>query len=270
MTRRPIQDCAHPWTWLDIDARGNVKPCCHATKVLGNINQNNLEEVWNGEQMMRLRGAIHEGYVDPICRHAACTYVRDTEAAFGSDSYYFPTCELGKEYNLFRGEVGANFCAFGWADPEPWGVWTDGKTAVLNLDVQAVPSADLELKVLCFAVGTADHAPPSVVLEANGRQIDRWRFSHPENVGVLSWKTATVPVDAFNGSRLELYLHIEHPLCPLIWGGGDGRQLGIGVATLSLGPMPAHQAAQKPTGQAEPNPWAWIRKLKGSLVPERS
>jgi radical SAM protein with 4Fe4S-binding SPASM domain len=231
MNRRPIQDCYFPWAWLNIDARGNVKPCCHATLTVGNINQQSVEEIWNGELMARLRGAIHDGYIDPICRHSACSFVQATEAAFGAHAYDTSPCLLDTEYSLANGQTGARFCSSGWADPEAWGVWSAGHKAILTLDMPP-ESSPLTLKVLCRGIGNHDHQPPDVILEVDGRPLDLWRFRYPEEVETFGWKMVAVPAREFDGSPLKLCFRIERPLSPTLWNGGDGRQLGIAISAL--------------------------------------
>ena len=47
------QYCEYPWTSSTIMAEGNVVPCTQISNneiVLGNVNNNSLEEIWNGEK----------------------------------------------------------------------------------------------------------------------------------------------------------------------------------------------------------------------------
>jgi hypothetical protein len=231
MTRRPIQDCHHPWKWLNIDVQGFAKPCCHATLALGNITEQSIEEIWNGDLLVRLRGAIRDGYIDPICRHAACTFVRDTEAAFGLEAYNF-RCELDREYSISNIGSGSLFCSSGWSDPEYWGVWSDGKKATLDLDIPTNPSGDLGLKVLCRGAGNKNHTPSDIQVEVNGYQLDRWEFRHPESTEASVWKTTTIPAHISDRSRLEVCFLIERPMSPTLWCVEDARQLGIGISAL--------------------------------------
>ncbi len=52
------QYCEFPWLSVSIMADGNVVPCTQIPNneiVLGNINRNTLEEIWNGEKYQELR-----------------------------------------------------------------------------------------------------------------------------------------------------------------------------------------------------------------------
>ena len=52
------QYCEYPWLSVSIMADGNVVPCTQISNnelVLGNINKNTLEEIWNGKKYQELR-----------------------------------------------------------------------------------------------------------------------------------------------------------------------------------------------------------------------
>jgi MoaA/NifB/PqqE/SkfB family radical SAM enzyme len=64
--RSPWQGCYRPWSLMYITATGNALPCCIAPFatvdypgiMLGNVLQQPLEDVWNGERYQALRGAV--------------------------------------------------------------------------------------------------------------------------------------------------------------------------------------------------------------------
>ena len=52
------QYCEYPWTSSTIMAEGNVVPCTQISNneiVLGNVNENSLEDIWNGKKYQKLR-----------------------------------------------------------------------------------------------------------------------------------------------------------------------------------------------------------------------
>ena len=68
----PKNDC--PWIYynMTIMSNGDVVPCCHdpcGKEVMGNLIEQSLEEVWNGEKYKNFRDRIHTNQKDiEICR----------------------------------------------------------------------------------------------------------------------------------------------------------------------------------------------------------
>ena len=64
--------CMAPWQSLMIEVNGNVQPCAYrgnytntsARPSLGNINNNTLEEIWNGDEVRHLRRCMALGDLD--------------------------------------------------------------------------------------------------------------------------------------------------------------------------------------------------------------
>jgi radical SAM protein with 4Fe4S-binding SPASM domain len=51
--------CYAPYTSLYFDSRGNVRVCCHNSQhKVGNISKNSIDEIWNGEALKEVRGAV--------------------------------------------------------------------------------------------------------------------------------------------------------------------------------------------------------------------
>jgi len=50
--------CHLAWDRLLVDTTGEVKVCCLSRNVLGNINRQRLEEIWNGRAMQQMRQAL--------------------------------------------------------------------------------------------------------------------------------------------------------------------------------------------------------------------
>jgi radical SAM protein with 4Fe4S-binding SPASM domain len=65
--------CAFPWIYAEISARGDVTVCHTFYDVtLGNIYEENILEIWNGERIKNLREHLRKGLY-PICT-ACCNY----------------------------------------------------------------------------------------------------------------------------------------------------------------------------------------------------
>jgi radical SAM protein with 4Fe4S-binding SPASM domain len=65
--------CLLPWFSAYITLEGNVRPCCTCLQDhtnMGNLLQNTIEEVWNGEKYQRFRKAIRERKRPfPVCQN---------------------------------------------------------------------------------------------------------------------------------------------------------------------------------------------------------
>jgi MoaA/NifB/PqqE/SkfB family radical SAM enzyme len=55
--------CLNPFRWLEVGDAGEVTPCCSPwfKGNLGNINEQSMQEIWNGERYRALRAAMYEG-----------------------------------------------------------------------------------------------------------------------------------------------------------------------------------------------------------------
>jgi MoaA/NifB/PqqE/SkfB family radical SAM enzyme len=62
--------CDHPWTHFEVNnPNGNVTMCCDNNTVLGNVNENTIEEVWNGDGYRTMRRRMHEEGAHALCPH---------------------------------------------------------------------------------------------------------------------------------------------------------------------------------------------------------
>lgn len=68
--------CRHAWGGIAITCNGTVVPCCRdilGSYVLGNVNENTIMEIWNGEKFTELRRLQAEGKYDQITLCKNCT-----------------------------------------------------------------------------------------------------------------------------------------------------------------------------------------------------
>jgi len=63
--------CDMPWTMTVIHPDGGVVPCTYwfSHELLGNVNEQSFEEVWNGPKYQELRRQLITGELGPNCRH---------------------------------------------------------------------------------------------------------------------------------------------------------------------------------------------------------
>lgn len=59
--------CLMPWIHFHVGNNGTAKACCVANIPFGNINEQSLEEIWNGEPIQKLRDKFQKGERDKRC-----------------------------------------------------------------------------------------------------------------------------------------------------------------------------------------------------------
>src|SRR5207244_7378280 len=65
LTRGMTRDCVDPWTYIEFDTNGGVKPCC-ARGAIGNLLQGDLTQILNDAPIRRLRNDLLQGTPDPV------------------------------------------------------------------------------------------------------------------------------------------------------------------------------------------------------------
>ncbi len=68
--------CPFPWSDADMRPNGDVYFCCTNSTVLGNINENSFDEIWNGEIAQDIRESFKRGEMKG-CTQAACPALVD-------------------------------------------------------------------------------------------------------------------------------------------------------------------------------------------------
>lgn len=51
--------CYDPWESINIEPNGDVFPCSVSSQVMGNINEESLEQIWNGARYQDFRGRVN-------------------------------------------------------------------------------------------------------------------------------------------------------------------------------------------------------------------
>ena len=78
--------CTLPWEVMTIAWNGDVVPCCYdydAKVVLGNMGEQTLSEIWNGEKMQSLRKEfITNKVANPLCKNCEKLYLPQERRRF--------------------------------------------------------------------------------------------------------------------------------------------------------------------------------------------
>lgn len=61
--------CNKPYEWAQVDPEGNVYPCCQISRrySVGNLNDQNFEEIWNSEKFTEFRDGLTNGNPNRWC-----------------------------------------------------------------------------------------------------------------------------------------------------------------------------------------------------------
>ena len=98
-----IRPCKNPFVFLEIHNGGNIVPCCSDflkyKAPAGNIGEQNLDEIWNGEIYTDLRQRVLNGDYSMCNRDICCTYTPCTEEEIPADYMKGPK-ELKVSYDM--------------------------------------------------------------------------------------------------------------------------------------------------------------------------
>lgn len=65
--------CKLPFTDISIKRDGRVRVCCYNEKILGDLNTQTLEEIWNGAEYQELRRRIEQDDFSYGCIGHGCS-----------------------------------------------------------------------------------------------------------------------------------------------------------------------------------------------------
>lgn len=69
-----VRNCNYPWHSMTVTDRGDVLPCGHGSRPVGNLREQTPDEIWNGETMQALRASILSGRVHAGCKSCECPH----------------------------------------------------------------------------------------------------------------------------------------------------------------------------------------------------
>ena len=62
--------CKHPWSHFEINnPNGDVTMCCNNNTVLGNVNEGNVIDIWNGDKFQKVRKQMIKDGAHSMCPH---------------------------------------------------------------------------------------------------------------------------------------------------------------------------------------------------------
>lgn len=79
--------CRFPWKQAFVNLGGDVAPCCgQGRPIVGNLFQQDFDEIWNGAEYQRLRRGLYEGEPTDYCKN--CSFLQETgKVPYDPDGY---------------------------------------------------------------------------------------------------------------------------------------------------------------------------------------
>jgi len=146
-----------------------------------------------------------------------------------------PGCAEVAKIEVAAGGAGLAYLRQGWGDPEPKGVWSVSRLAVLEapLPQGLALSPPPVLQVATFAFLPAEHPVQTVVVQVEGGISETVQYSRAEALSRVL--VLPLPDAALRRGRVRVSFQIADPVSPQQLGlGPDPRRLGVGVGWVRI------------------------------------
>lgn len=130
--------------------------------------------------------------------------------------------------------TGAAHQVFGWGGAESWGTWSNGKSAMLRVNLASPPSGDLLLQVKAHAFINEKLPSQTVQVMINGEKVGSIKYSLGEDASLRSLKIPAALV-AKSAGKLTIRLTFDNAASPASLDmSADPRVLGLGLESIEL------------------------------------
>jgi hypothetical protein len=155
--------------------------------------------------------------------------------------------EVGSEIQFRYGGDADRYQSGDWSHAEPWGTWTDGHKAVLNLQMKEPVKNAMELAVVAHAYVRPKHPKLRVFVLAGRAMLAEWEIDSPE----IQERILTIPQSAMaQGVPFSISFFIVNPASPHeLEESADGRLLGLGFWSVRLSRISASTAISSHDGR---------------------
>lgn len=92
--------CEVPWGSAAITANGDVMACCMPGTVIGNLNEQSLDDIWNGPEFAAFRMRVNSLDPPASCRNCGMARVRNNPKAYAPVRYAQPQPETSPAVSL--------------------------------------------------------------------------------------------------------------------------------------------------------------------------
>ncbi len=216
--------CLFPWKFLFVQEHSkNVYMCCYSNAMLGSVNNNSLEQIWNSNTIIKARKSLIAGKIPEICKmHGlSCPLVLKDKNKTAIESV-IAVKELTSD--IVMGENDSEQCAEGWHDLEyfpPKVRWTSGKAEVL---LRISNQRSIKVNALTYYPAIS-HETMTGHLEIDDLTIGDFKIANSE-WNILKFGIPAQLVDKI----VKITIVIHDPWIPAkITSSSDQRELGIAV-----------------------------------------
>jgi hypothetical protein len=153
---------------------------------------------------------------------------------FQLDEYRLPRLKLGETIEFTKGSKGVEVLRGQWGAADEYGIWTIGQELEMQMQFQEPPTGPVPAAFVVGDCMTAESAPLSVFVKANGQEVANWTFG-PERAPHV--RRLELPQNVLSRSgELTLLFQIAEPRSPYSFGWSDDkRPLGIRLTRALFG-----------------------------------
>lgn len=154
------------------------------------------------------------------------------------------TYDVERMISFAAGGTSQQYTTDGWSVPEPWGTWTDGSIANLELRLDVSPQTNLYLVAQAVGFVTERNPTQDVDVIVNDEVVAHWSFRIREPV---TMRQATIPPDiAGRKSPMQVQFRMINPISPEALDiSSDDRELGLGMTELHISRTPFEPSAAR-------------------------
>lgn len=216
--------CLFPWKFLFVQEHSqNVYMCCYSDAVIGSVNKNSLEQIWNGKVMIELRDSLASGNIPELCKiHGlSCPLVLDHKHK-GSAGPIIEVNELTSD--IVMGETDIEQCIDGWHDLEDFPPRVRWTTKKANSRLRVMGQHRILIKALTY-YPTITHNPIHGHIEIDDLTIGDFTIVN-DDWNILKFNLP----EQFSDKIIKVAIVIHEPWIPAsLMSSSDQRELGIAV-----------------------------------------
>ena len=142
----------------------------------------------------------------------------------------------GGVVSFIKGAMGAAHLVYGWGDPEEWGTWSSGKTAVISFNLKNIPDQDLAVIIKGQAFISEKHPRQTVEVLLKNQPLSVLTY---DATSPSDERTVKIPKQSVIDSKgkILISLHFKDATSPKALGlSEDSRLLGLRIVSVEIKP----------------------------------